>query len=257
MMKPKAADSQTTATIETYFSPRLSIEKGTMTRTKKAQAEMAGKQAKTTQKPVDMTPLWHKSPMTATNPPPLTKTTNMTALMQKASQGMQATKNMTQINGDDKEMTDDASTVTRHITNVSTTTNMTQQKVKAKQQPNKTIFNPWKTVAAGQATNNNQGTTIGSTKPPLKSCCWIKWWNQAMGKGAKGVHRQKILNVFKQIQKIDRTMTVYHFYSTNKNAPTQSYPPLNGKIKLPPDPAGMCQYCLGQPPLEQPGYTSI
>jgi len=35
-------------------------------------------------------------------------------------------------------------------------------------------------------------------------------------------------------------------------------PPLQGKhIKLPPDPAGMKQYCPGQPPPEQPGYALI
>jgi len=113
-------------------------------------------------------------------------------------------------------------------------------------------------VTTGQSNNNNQGATGRSpTNPPLKLHCCIKWWNQVISKGMKGAHRQKILNIFKQIQKIDRTMAFYRFYLTNKNAPMQSYPPLNGKIKLPPNPTGMCQYCQGQPPLDQPGYMTI
>ena len=71
------------------------------------------------------------------------------------------------------------------------------------------------------------------------------------------VHRQKILNILEQLQKADMTITVYQFYSTDKNAPTQPYLPLQGKFKLPPDPTGMLQYCLGQNLLEQPGYTLI
>jgi len=82
--------------------------------------------------------------------------------MPKASQGTQSTKPPTQTNRDNEEMMDNASTVTGQITNASATTNPNQQKVKAEQQPNKTIFNPWKMVAAGWATNNNQGTTGGS-----------------------------------------------------------------------------------------------
>jgi len=35
------------------------------------------------------------------------------------------------------------------------------------------------------------------------------------------------------------------------------FPPLQGKIKLPQDPAGMRQYCPRQPAPEKPGYTLI
>jgi len=258
-MKPNAADSPTTVTIKTYFSPRSSNKKGTVTRMKKAHAGTADKQAKTTQKPTDTMPLWHKSPTTVVNTPPSTKPSNMTPPMKQAPKVAQVTKTLVQNKEDNEEMTNDASTAMQHIMNASTITIQTQQNVKAKQQPNKTIFNLWKMVAAGRTSNNsNQGATDATlTDPPLKSHCHIKWWNQATGKGVKGVHKQKILNILEQLQKNDGMMTLYHFYSTNKNAPTRLYPLLKGKIKLPPDPKGMCQYCLGQPPPEQPGYTSI
>jgi len=156
-------------------------------------------------------------------------------------------------------MTNDTSTATRHIMNALTMTNQNQNSMKRKQQPNKTIFNLWKTVTAGQTGNNSNqtGMQVAMMDPPFKLHCQIKWWNQATSKGTKGVHCQKILNILKQLQKINRMTTVYRFYSTDKNASMRLYPPLKGKVKLPPDPTGMCQYCLGQPPLEQPGYMLI
>jgi len=173
--------------------------------------------------------------------------------MTQAPKVAQVTKTLANNNKDDKEMTDNASTAMQHIMNASTMTNQTQNNVKTKQQSNKTIFNPWKMVAVGRTNNDsNQGVMgMASMDPPLKSCC------QATGKGMKAVHRQKILSILEQLQKIDGMTTVYQFYSTNKNAPMRLYPPLKGKVKLTPDPAGMCQYCPGQPPLEQLGYMLI
>jgi len=94
--------------------------------------------------------------------------------------------------------------------------------------------------------------TMMIKEPPLKSRCRIKWWNQAMGKGAKTVHQQKITVIIEQLQKTDPTITVYQFYTTDKNTSDQPYPPLQGKMKLPQDPVGLQQYCPGQAPPEQP-----
>jgi len=219
---------------------------------------MAGKQAKTTPKPTDMTPLWHKSPTTAGNTPTTIKLSSMTPPMKQAPMAAQVTKTSTN-NNNDKEMTDNASTTTQHIMNKLTTTNQNQNSTKTKQQPNKTIFNLWKMVAAGGTGNNSNqtGMQVAMMDPPFKLHCQIKWWNQATSKGTKGVHCQKILNILKQLQKINRMTTVYRFYSTDKNASMRLYPPLKGKVKLPPDPTGMHQYCPGQPLPEQLGYMLI
>jgi len=194
---------------------------------------MAGKQAKTTQKPTDTTPLQHKSPTTAKNTPMAKKTATTTPPMKQTPKVVQVDKTLTN-HDKDEEMTDNASTAMQHIMNALTMGTQKRNNTNKKQQPNKTIFNLWKTVSAGKTGNSiNQGATGMMTKDPsLKLHCQIKWWNQATGKGAKEVHYQKILSILEQIQKIDATTAVYQFYSMDKNTPTQLYPPLQGKVKL-------------------------
>jgi len=219
---------------------------------------MARKQAKTTQLQPNMMTLHHKSPMTPKNnlealkPKMMTPPTKQT--MQSAPSDSQAASQEA-----DEEMIDNASTATRHITNALIPATMQKPNSTNKKNSSKTILNPWKTILAGKTNNiTQQGEMRAKTKdPPLKSHCQIKWWNQSTGKGVKAVHQQKILSILDQLQKANATMTVFWFYSTDKNASTQAYPLLQGKVKLPPDPAGMRQYCLGQPPLEHPGYTLI
>jgi len=75
--------------------------------------------------------------------------------------------------------------------------------------------------------------TMMIKEPLLKSRCRIKWWNQATGKGAKTVYCQKITMISDQLQKMDPTLAIYQFYTTNKNTPDRPYPPLQGKMKLP------------------------
>jgi len=98
-----------------------------------------------------------------------------------------------------------------------------------KQTANKTIFNPWKMIpAATKSTKTNQsgGTASFITEYPLKSRCCIKWWNQATGKGAKTIHRQRILNIIDQLPKVDSTLTLFQFYTMIKmpqNNPAHCY----------------------------------
>ncbi len=139
-------------------------------------------------------------------------------------------------------MTNDTSTATQHITNTllmaATSTNQTQRN---KQKPaNKTVFNPYKMITTmkpnGNPTQKGSMTTM-IKKLPLKSRCQIKWWNQAMEKGVKTIQLQKILTILEQLQKANPTITVYQFYTTNKNLLDHPYPLLQGKIKLPAGPS--------------------
>ncbi len=159
-----------------------------------------------------------------------------------------------------KEMTDNALTATHQIMNASMAAASSNQTMMNKQkETNKTMFNPCKTIMTMKQTRNGaqSNTTTAIKEPLLKLRCRIKWWNQVTGKGAKTVYHQKITTIVDQLQKTDPTLTVYQFYTTDKNTLDQPYPPLQGKMKLPQDPAGLCQYCPGQSLPEQPGYTSI
>jgi len=115
-------------------------------------------------------------------------------------------------------------------------------------------------IPVTKATMKQKGraATTTTTDTPIKLRCHIKWWNQVTGKAAKMVYCQWIMAIIEQLQKTDSMITLHHFYRTDRNTPDQLCPLLQGKhIKLPPDQAGMKQYCPRQPPLEQPGYASI
>jgi len=87
-----------------------------------------------------------------------------------------------------------------------------------KKMANKMIFNLWKTVTTSrQSANQMQGeiTQAMTKEPPLKLRCCVKWWNQRMGKGAKMVHRQKIITILEQLQQSDMSTMVFRFYSIN------------------------------------------
>jgi len=162
-----------------------------------------------------MTTLCHKSLTAPKNNPEAPKTKMMSPPTKQTVQSAQVDSQATSQEAD-KEMTDDVSTVTRHITNALNTVMVQKPNSTNKKNSNKTIFNLWKTITAGKINNTQQGATGAKTNdPPLKSCCQIKWWNQSTGKGTKAVHQQKILSILEQLQKADATTTVYHFYSTN------------------------------------------
>jgi len=62
------------------------------------------------------------------------------------------------------------------------------------------------------------------------------------GKVAKVVHQQQILVIIEQLQKADPVITLFRFYTMDKNTPEWLCPLLQGKqIRLPLDPAGMKQ----------------
>jgi len=202
------------------LQPQDAIQHGQHPRNKKAQAGMAGKQAKTTQSLNSMMALCHKSPTIlecyqamAKETSPVTAQPKQTNKTSKISQ--------THTGSNNKEMTDDTSMATCQITNASiATTNSNHAMTNQKKETNKTMFNPWKTITTMKQTRNrvqnNMTTSIKDTL--LKAWCRIKWWNQAMGKGAKTIYHQMITTmIMDQLKKTDPTLTVYQFYTTDKN----------------------------------------
>ncbi len=104
------------------------------------------------------------------------------------------------------------------------------------------------------ASRNNNGAAERTTPQITMPHQMVE---QGMGKAAKMIHHQKITAILEQLHNADLMTTIFHFYSTNKNTPEQPFPPLQGKSKLPQDPAGLRQYCPGQPaPENQATYRS-
>jgi len=114
---------------------------------------MARKQAKTTQLPTDMMPLWHKSPTTTGNNQEMSKAATMTPLMKQTPMTVQSDKTST-AQDKDKEMPNDASMAMQQIMNASTMDAAPTPNNKKKQQTHKTIFNLCKMVLAVKMAND-------------------------------------------------------------------------------------------------------
>jgi len=191
MMKPKAVDSTTPQFIMTYFSPKMPPNMGNIQGMKKAEARMAGKQSKTTQSPNEMMALCHKPPTILECYQVMTKeTTSATPLPQQMNETQKSPQTLTRTG--DEEMTDNALTATCKVTNASMAAASSNQTTMNKQKAmNRMMFKPWKMIMTMKQNRNpaQTGTMTTTIKEPLlKLRCRIKWWNQAMGKGAKTVH---------------------------------------------------------------------